>query len=191
MTRTHVGLMWQTAADYHKQSLVHMLSRELDAGFALLRMATELARDAFVIGKDESRLDLWMTREERAEEYRKAFKFDKTNSAGKYAFDLYKLSSRYGVHGHMTSLMHAKATGEKTADGKGSIINTDEKAIFSGLQIWLRAFFPIHALFCEAFHLNKAPVGEPYKIFMQLVTSLGPILEVVDKQVGAKPEVVH
>lgn len=87
--------------------------------------------------------------------------------------------------------MHARATGEKTADGKGSILNTDEKMVFSGLGIWLRAFFPIHALFCEAFQLDKAPVGEPYKIFLQLVTSLGPILRAVDTQAKAKPEVIH
>src|SRR5262245_54829554 len=78
IAKTHCGLMWQTAADYQRQSLVHILARELDAGFALLRMATELASDAYVVGKDERRLDLWLNREEQAEEYRKRFKFDQT-----------------------------------------------------------------------------------------------------------------
>jgi hypothetical protein len=82
IAKTHCGLMWQTAADYQRQSLIHILARELDAGFALLRMATELARDAYVIGKDERRLDLWLNREEQAEEYRKRFKFDQTIPEG-------------------------------------------------------------------------------------------------------------
>ncbi len=189
LTKTHMGLMWQTAVNYYKQALEHILARELDAGFALLRMATELARDAYAIGKDESRLDLWMHREERAEEYRRAFKFDKSNPAGEIAFRIYKITSRYGVHGHMTSLLHAKK-GQKTEDAKGVLLSTDEKIIFTGLQIWLRAFFPIHALFCDSFQLNKAPVSS-YKSFMELVTSLGPIIDGVDKHVGTKPKVLH
>ena len=184
MTRTFVGLMWQTAADYHKQSVVHILSRELDAGFALVRMAIELARDAYVIGDDRSRCDLWLGREGRAKEYRKTFKFDKSNPPGKSAFYLYKLSSRYGVHGHMTSLMHAKTRGENAVNGKVAIINSDEKAILSGLRIWLRAFFPIHALFCDAFQLKKAPVSESFKAFIRLVNSLEPILDAVDEKAG-------
>jgi len=191
IAKTHCGLMWQTAADYQRQSRIYILARELDTGFALLRIATELARDAYVIGKDERRLDLWLNREEQAEEYKKRFKFDQTIPEGKAAFDIYKLCSRFGVHGHTTSLLHAKSTGETTTDGNGVIMNTDERAIFSGLQIWLRTIFPIHALFCQAFRLHKAPVGEPYRMFVQLVSALSPILEGVDNKVGLRPEVIH
>jgi len=191
MAKTYCGLMWQTAADYHKQSLAHILARELDAGFALLRMATELSRDAYVIANNEQHLDLWMNRETRAGEYRNLFKFDQSIPGGKAAFDLYKLSSRFGIHGHNTSLMHSKSTGETVANGKLLLINSDEKAVFSGMQIWIRAIFSIHELFCNAFKLNEAPIREPYVMFIKFIESLEPILEAVDKKVGRKPKMVH
>ncbi len=191
MVTTYAALMWQVACDYHRQSLTHILARELDSAFALLRMAIELARDFYVIGKDEQLLELWMSREESvdiASKYRKKFKFDLSNPSGKISFDLYKLCSRYGVHGHMTSLMHANRTGK--ADSDVVLLDTDVRAIFGGLQIWLRAYFPIHALFCDAFQLNENPEWEPYRLFLELIASLEPILDAVDNVVGRKPELV-
>lgn len=181
LARAHCGVMWQTAADYQKQSLIHILARELDAGFALLRMATELARDAYVIGNNNQLLQLWINREKRASEYRKKFKFNESVPGGAAAFDLYKFCSQFGVHGHTTSTMHADLTGEATTDGSGVVINTDQRAIFSGLRIWLRAIFSIHCHFCEAFHLNRPPVGEGYSLFMEFVSSLDPFITAVDQ----------
>src|SRR6185437_8575541 len=83
LAKTHCGVMWQTAVDYHGQALMHILARELDVGFALLRMAVELSRDAYILGHSQKLLDLWNDRGERSAEYRKKFRFDRSSEAGK------------------------------------------------------------------------------------------------------------
>ena len=190
-SKVQLGMMWQTAADYYEQSLEHILARELDAGIALLRMAVELARDAAVIGKNMELINLWKNREKEATMYRKKFKFNREDSVGDIAFGLYKISSQLGIHGHMTSLAHAEMTGEKTVDGKGALFKINEKAIYSGLQIWFRGYLPIHSLFSEAFHLHQSLAKEPFDLYKQLVESLDPIIEAIDQHLGEKPGVVH
>jgi len=191
LAKTFRGLMWQIASDYLKQSLIHILGKELDAGYALLRMACELARDAYVIGANENNIDLWLSREDHPQKYRKEFKFDRSSVVGSYAFDLYKISSKFGVHGHLTSFMEAGVS-DKTPLNEGEVlIENSETTIFSGLQIWLRAIFPVHGLFCESFKLQEDSNNVPYKLFMDFVSSLEPILEVIDKEAGRKVPIMH
>ena len=59
------------------------------------------------------------------------------------------------------------------------MVGNDDKVIYSGLRIWLRGFFPIHGLFCEAFNIGDCEAVS-YGLFRGLVDALGPVINAVD-----------
>ena len=179
LVNTFIGLMWQQATTYRLNSLISIIERNLDIGFALLRMAIELSRDANVIGKNHTLFDLWKERETNYNDYRKKFKFNRSKPVGKVALNLYKLTSKLGIHGHMTTLSHASL--ETSTNEKYATLQMGDDGIFSGLSIWIRSYYPINDLFFDAFDLYQ---DTNYKIFLDLVETLDPLLEQIDKRSG-------
>lgn len=168
------GLLWQTVSSYQRQSVHLILASELDAGFALLRMACELARDISCIGRDPSLLVVWEAREADRDRYRKSFKFD-SSPAGQAAQSLYKFTSKMGVHGHRTTMSHA--TPSKSSDQEAQVVRfeVNEDAPFAGLDVWLASFFPLHGLCAAGLGLDDPVKFEPFAHLLEFVSSLNPI----------------
>lgn len=171
------GILWQTVSRYQLQSIELILAGELDAGIALLRMATELARDVAVLGKDEASLVIWKKREEDSKAsklYRDSFKFDQS-PLGLAARDLYKFASRFGIHGHNTLLAHAKPDLQNVSTNRIVHFDIEENAPFEAIDIWLRSFFPLHGLCAQAMRVddpNRYEVYAAYLSFLKELTSL-------------------
>lgn len=152
---TYRWLFWQILFNYQQQSLLLIVGGNTDAGLALLRLATELARDIAFIGNDPKRLELWLNRRDRKNqrEYRKLFRFDETDSFGAFARQAYDLCSELGVHGHLSDLAGGEWVGtfDHPQGAKFALRKISESGILRALQIWLGAFTPLHILCLETF----------------------------------------
>ena len=105
----HRLFLWQKVLHYQTQSLFLLLQSQLDAGFALLRLAAELSRDVIRIADDEKVLAIWLERETKPNEYKKRFKFMLNVPDEEAVHTVYKFASKYGVHGHRTILCLVKS----------------------------------------------------------------------------------
>jgi hypothetical protein len=93
----------QQLHEYHRESLLLCMRKHANMALALTRMSCELARDVSRMAQDPEAEKLWLAREEEERQYKKLFRFDQFKSPmGQKLFGLYKLSSRHGVHGHMS-----------------------------------------------------------------------------------------
>ncbi len=142
-------LMWHSVTNYQVQSLILILNHELDSGYALLRLATELSRDVFCVGDDETRLNLWLERENRKGEYQDIFRFEET-FFGKAAHTIYRFCSKFGVHGHMTDSMFSEPVG-LSADSAFVLLDVSELGILDAVHVWLTAFAPLQHLCASTF----------------------------------------
>jgi len=92
--------LWQKVLHYQTQSLFLLIQSQLDAGFALLRLAAELSRDIARISDNEQMLDIWFKREIESSKYKKYYKFLKQFPDEEKVYEIYKFASKFGVHGH-------------------------------------------------------------------------------------------
>jgi hypothetical protein len=93
-----VGI-WGSVRRYQIGSILLLFSRQLDAGLAILRMATELAR----ILKAARRLGFSSWAEGGAA-FRKATWLDAADPLEKSVLDAHDLSTKLGTHGHKLAL---------------------------------------------------------------------------------------
>lgn len=177
-TKLWCGILWQRISNYQLQSIELILGGDLDAGMALLRMAAELARDVAVLGRDEAQFATWKNREVNSEAYRKRFKFDHS-PPGRAAYDLYKFASRFGVHGHQTTIAQARPNSRDIGNDRVVHFEVDEDAPLQVIDIWLRSFFPLHALCAEAVGVDNPEKHEPFASFVSFVHALTPVLEAI------------
>jgi hypothetical protein len=154
--------MWQTVLDYQMQSIVLILQHKLDSGLALLRMAAELSRDVHVIGKDDARMDLWVEKEKRKREYQNVFKFDTSLPPGQMVYNIYKLCSAFGVHGHISNHMFSELVGQGGNDGQLAFTDVSEIGILDSVETWLMGFVPMHHLCSNEFFASR-----PAELFQQ------------------------
>ena len=147
--------MWQTVLDYQTQSVILILQHNLNTGLALLRMAAELSRDVHVIGSDEARLSLWMEKNEKRREYQKTFKFNRSLPQAQIVFDIYKLCSAFGVHGHVSNSMHSELVGRAGKDGQFALLDVSEIGVLESVGTWLMGFAPMHHLCSREFFANR------------------------------------
>jgi hypothetical protein len=158
-SEAHRLMMWQTALEYQMESFFLILDKQLDAGIALLRMASELARDIAYIANDESSLEIWLGRssdEGKKKEYRKKFKFS-NEPTDQYVFQLYNLASTFGVHGHTLSSV---AMQPKNFSSDGAVVSLEPSDIFvyQKIEIWMAAFFPLQDMCNRAFRKKGGQV---------------------------------
>ena len=91
----------QQLHDYHREAVLLCLRHHSNIGLALTRMACELGRDVILFATDDGLQRIWLQREDaQRREYRERFRFDAIAGRGSALYDLYKLSSQFGVHGH-------------------------------------------------------------------------------------------
>lgn len=153
MPQVHRLLMWANVVEYQIDSFFLILRGRLDAGLALLRLASELARDIRCVAVDDTRLQLWLKRTDKntRKVYRREFKFDDSDHIESYVHKLYDLTSDYGVHGHLTTTI-ALQPAQFTPDGRHVWLEVPDIEIDRCLEIWFAAFFPIQAMCIDTFN---------------------------------------
>lgn len=172
MIEVHRHMMWQTMFDYQVQSIILILQHKLDAGLALLRMAAELSRDVYFIGDNQTWLNLWMEKTEKNKEYRDSFKFDQTVPQAKMVFEIYKLCSAFGIHGHVSSNMNSKLVGRAGHDAEFALLDASDIGILDSIGTWLMGFAPMHHLCAKEFFLSRLPsLVEMFAIMQQFEMS--------------------
>ena len=101
LTREQCALLqlWRNLYKYQEDSLFLIMSQRLDAGFALLRMATELARDIARMNEDVVNYEMWHKKHKLNQEefYKKTFRFNRKDPLEKLAYGFYNLFSNYSV----------------------------------------------------------------------------------------------
>ncbi|WP_312975703.1 hypothetical protein [Stutzerimonas nitrititolerans] len=177
---TWCNLLWQQAADYLSDAFFLFVEGRLDSGFALLRMAAELARDTAVLRSFPAREHLWRNREAMRNEYRRAFRFDTNSPLGLAAQAVYKFGSQHGVHGHTTNFLHFVEDATVNPGRNLTSFKVSKIGILKGISFWMRSFAPVHGL-CAASRSGSGPeiytAPEVYQTFQETVFNLGPVLE--------------
>ncbi|MBU0595050.1 MAG: hypothetical protein KKH74_15090 [Gammaproteobacteria bacterium] len=168
-SQSHRVMMWATALDYLMDSFFLILRRRLDAGLALLRLASELARDIARVAENEKNLKVWLNRSDKAAltAYRKEFKFNDADRIESYVHQLYDLASKIGVHGHMSTTMALRPAGA-SPDGSFLIMEVPVIEVYKALEIWLAGFYPIQSMCLKSFaDLNDDRFREARLIFAE------------------------
>ena len=147
----HRLFLWQKVLHYQTQSLFLLLQAQLDAGFALLRLAAELSRDIVRISDDEQMLDIWFKREIKPREYKKHFKFLKHFPDEDTVYEIYKFASKFGVHGHQTDTMFSEFIGTIGRDSLMASFGVSNYGILDAVHIWMMSFLPMHNMCAKSF----------------------------------------
>jgi hypothetical protein len=162
--------LWRTVYDYQEDSLFLLICRRFDAGFALLRMAAELARDIARMAEDSANYAMWQSKDKiKSEEYyRQTFRFDKKNPAEKFVWDQYNIFTNFGIHGHLTSVSHLEKVGE-TEDGEYALLSIPDAAVVRSIGLWMAAYLPVHQVCQSAF---RKQISETDPKLLDLVESM-------------------
>jgi len=143
-------LLWQMIGKYQFDSLLMIVTGDLDAAYATLRNATELVRDVASIGNDVSMAQRWWA-SKRNDKRDKLFRFDDSVSNQKYVHQLYKMASNWGTHGHITGLSHTEQIGVAGRENNVGLLRVGPKGIEETLAVWLCGFFPMQFICFEPF----------------------------------------
>lgn len=147
----HRLFLWQKLLHYQTQSLFLLLQSQLDAGFALLRLAAELSRDVIRIGDDEKMLAIWLERENKPNEYKKRFKFIRNSPEEEAVHTVYKFASKYGVHGHQTDTMFSEIIEEIGESDSLLSWGVSSYGVLDAVHIWMMSFLPMHIICAKSF----------------------------------------
>ena len=127
------------------------MQHQLDAGYALLRLAAELSRDLARIADDEKMLSIWLARENKQNEYKKHFKYSLDSPDESAIHNVYKFASKFGVHGHVTDVMFSEVIG---TIGKNNFIlsfGVSDYGVIEAVHMWMMSFLPIHNICAKSF----------------------------------------
>lgn len=143
---------WRTVYDYQEDALFLILCRRFDAAFAMMRLASELARDLARMSEDRVNFEMWMNKEteRHTKHYKKTFRFDMTDTLEKYVYSQYKTFSEWGVHGHLTGDT-ARKPGGTTPCGNYVTLEISEDSILENIGIWGLSFLSVHQMCARVF----------------------------------------
>lgn len=147
----HRLFLWQKVLHYQIQSLFLLLRSQLDAGYALLRLAAELSRDVIRITDSEKMLAIWIERENKPNEYKKYFKFASDSLDEEAVHTVYKFASKFGVHGHVTDAMFAEVIGTIGKSGSMLSLGVSNYGVLDTLHMWMLSFLPMHHICAKSF----------------------------------------
>jgi hypothetical protein len=174
----HRAMMWHALLDYQVESFFLILDRKLSEGVALLRLASEVARDIARIGGDEARLKLWLARgsTQARKTYRAQFKFTESDPVEHYVLKLYDLASSFGVHGHILTSMKMQPVEEI---GDMTVLRVPDIAVYETLSIWLATFFPLHHMCVRTFTEHDVPeLRHAYALFRNMEGAFAEVFEI-------------
>jgi len=179
-------MLWRTMYDYIETSILLLIKTRIDEGYALLRMASELARDIARIAENQNNFNMWKNRASfhNKEEYKTVFRFNKSDSYEKRIFNLYNLASVYGVHSHQTRDMNLSHLGELVYS-KLVRINVSERKMIDSLNLWLFSFFPLHIVAGKTFAETYLQMNfNPLEHFIETELEVLPILRDIKKNIN-------
>jgi hypothetical protein len=160
MVDSELFLMWQDVYQYQSESLFLIIDHCFNEGYALIRMATELVRDAACIADNGALLEVRKRRLESREsrnDYRKAFKFREDRELEAYVKRLYDLASDYSVHGHLLGHISRKPAQSSGVYKGYTLLTIPEEAVHQQLLPWLMGFFPMQQICASKFVRKKGP----------------------------------
>lgn len=143
-------MLWQMVGKYQFNSLLMIVTGDLDAAYTMLRNATELVRDVAVIGNDVSRAQRWWA-SKRDNKRDRLFQFDDSDGNQRYVHELYRMASNWGTHGHMTGWSHTEKIGVAGLEENIELRQVGTRGIEEGLAVWLCGFFPMQFICFESF----------------------------------------
>jgi hypothetical protein len=178
-------MLWRTLYDYTEQALLLIIKSRLDEGYALLRMASELARDIARLSESPHNYEMWKSKPKNhlKDDYKKAFKFKRDNITEKSVYDLYNFTSIYGVHGHQTRDAHMSHLGVVVHD-RFVKFNVSESAVLQALIPWLAAFFSLHLMAAKSFEDTYSKINpNPLGFFIKMQLDFSPVVEDIVKNI--------
>lgn len=177
-------MLWRTMYDYVETSLLLLLKTRIDEGYALLRMAAELARDIARIEESQNNFEMWKNKAtlHNGEEYKKIFRFNKNDAHEKHIFSLYNIASVYGVHSHQTRDAHLSHLG--VVQGKYIKVNVSERKMLDALTLWLFSYFPLHIVAARTFaELFSKMSPNPLINLLEMELAVIPVAEGIKKNI--------
>jgi hypothetical protein len=173
-------MMWQKVLHYQVQSLFLLLQFQLDAGFALLRLAAELSRDVARIADDKEMFGIWKNRDKKDQRilYQKHFKFHVNSIDEKLVKNIYDLCSRYGVHGHQTDSMFSEMKSTIDSATPLVLVGVSEFGALDAVHTWLLSFWPMQHLCTKTFiskHLSTIP--DVFSMLAQMEVEMNKVLK--------------
>lgn len=145
-----VFLYWHMTLDYQIESLSMIIRKQIDAGLGCLRLASELTRNSARLLEQPELLSVLRgaTGSDHETMVRRSFKFKVADPEEKLLFDLYKMTSKYGIHGHNTGDILRTPVFNK---GEKVQVTIKDEEILKMLSLWMTAFFPIQNIFVNYF----------------------------------------
>ena len=143
-------MLWQMIGKYQFDSLLMIVTGELDAAYTILRNATEFVRDVAVIRNDVSNARRWW-KAKCTDKRDRLFQWDDSDANQRYVHQLYRMASNWGTHGHITGLSHAHKIGMAGRENNVEIWKTSTQGIEETLAVWLAGFFPMQFICLQPF----------------------------------------
>lgn len=164
-------LLWQQMTKYQFGALLQFVARDLDSGYTLLRNATELVRDVATLRSHPEYAERWHgARNERRPD--RVFRFDRSDPLQAYVHDLYKFTSDWGTHGHITGLSGAKPNGLAGTDNQIQVRQVTDAARDEALSMWLLWFVPMQQVCARVFE-NRG--SDDFARFFEALVEHGPL----------------
>ena len=148
-------MLWLNIQSYHKDALFLILGKNIDAGFALLRLAAELARDIARMDEDVTNLEMWKNKNRKKiykkDYYKDTFQFKTEDSLEKLVFKQYNHFSTLGVHHHLGLAIHGEVT-QISEDRRIATIDISDEKIIGEVAQWILAYFPVNEMCMRVFN---------------------------------------
>ncbi len=170
---TTAYMCWRSVYDYQEESLFLLINNKVDEGYALLRMASELSRDAARICESDQIFELWNQRKKIKHEkrYKKIFRFNRKNPTEKYVYGIYNLGSDFGIHGHQTGSIF-RSDHDIIGNGNHVAFRPTDLDVLDSLTVWFFSFFPLQDLASRGFeYFFKKEKSITYQAFLKLQVS--------------------
>lgn len=149
-------ILWQQMTKYQFAALLQFVAREPDAGYTLMRNATELVRDVATLGSHPEFTERWHSARKLRRSDR-VFRFDRSDPQQAYVHDLYKFASDWGTHGHITGLSGTKPAGLAGAEKQVQVRKVTDSARDEALSMWLVGFVPMQRICANVFADRASP----------------------------------
>jgi hypothetical protein len=149
----------QQIHEYCREAAILCMRSHPNVGLALVRLACELSRDVIRMAADARAEAVWNEKTTKKQAYRDKFKFNLPKE--RILFDIYKISSEFGVHGHRKL---TNKTGEvlKIYEEDYVILQTSKEFIISCLKFNLATMHAFVLLFLnEHERYLKGSIDDP------------------------------
>lgn len=158
-------MLWQRVLQYQINSLFSLVARNLDEGYAILRLAADLAKDMARLAGAPGLEAVWNNRlkGDGKEAYSKKFHFHPNQSRDEDQVKrLWDLTSKFAIHGHVVGGM---ASTKVQTDGSIAFLSIPDMEVMKSIRLWMVGFLSVHALCMRPYEPFE---GEVKKYFNEI-----------------------